>query len=135
MVATGGPGRPERSMLLYAAFWYALLLAFGHVVRFGPGLGLLLVAGFVQSIAMISLMGTVLASADARFRTRVMAARQLAVYGMPLGLMGLGVLVERVGYPTTVTLSCAVGLVFTLVIGLRWRASLSRRERPVPTAA
>ena len=112
-------------MLLYAAFWYALLLAFGHVGRFGPGLGLLLVAGFVQSIAMISLMGTLLASADSRYRTRVMAARQLAVYGMPLGLMGLGVLVERVGYPATVTVSCVVGLVFVAVIGMTWR-----RARP-----
>jgi hypothetical protein len=128
MVATGGPGRPERSMLVYAAFWYALLLAFAHVVSFGPGLGLLLFAGFVQSIAMISLMGTVLASAEARFRTRVMAARQLAVYGMPLGLMGLGVLVERVGFPTTVSLSCAVGLVFVVLIGMRW-------GRALPTAA
>ena len=124
MVVTGGPGRPERAMLLYAAFWYALLLAFGHVGRFGPGLGLLLVAGFVQSIAMISLMGTLLASADSRYRTRVMAARQLAVYGMPLGLMGLGVLVERVGYPATVTVSCVVGLVFVAVIGMKWRRAL-----------
>jgi MFS family permease len=124
MVVTGRPGRPERSMLVYAAFWYALLLAFGHVVSFGPGLGLLLFAGFVQSIAMISLMGTLLASAHSRFRTRVMAARQLAVYGMPLGLMGLGVLVERVGYPATVTASCAVGLVSVVVIGMRWGRGL-----------
>jgi hypothetical protein len=53
-----------------------------------------------------------------------MAARQLAVYGMPLGLMGLGVLVERVGFPTTVTLSCAVGLVFVVLIGMRWGRAL-----------
>jgi hypothetical protein len=135
MVVSGGPGRPERSMLVYAAFWYVLLLAFGHVGRFWPGLGLLLVAGFVQSIAMISLMGTLLASAGSRFRTRVMAARQLAVYGMPLGLMGLGVLVERAGYPATVTVSCAVGLVFTLVIATSWRRALPaavRRWTPVP---
>jgi hypothetical protein len=124
MVVTGRPGRPERSMLVYAAFWYALLLAFGRVVSFGPGLGLLLFAGFVQSIAMISLMGTLLASAHSRFRTRVLAARQLAVYGMPLGLMGLGVLVERVGYPATVTASCAVGLVSVVVIGMRWGRGL-----------
>jgi len=28
-VVTGGPRRPERSMLIYTALWYLLLLAFG----------------------------------------------------------------------------------------------------------
>src|SRR5581483_6898479 len=55
LVASGGPQRPSRSMLVCAALWYALLMAFGHVRSLGPGLALLLVAGFVQSIAMISL--------------------------------------------------------------------------------
>jgi hypothetical protein len=130
MVVTGGAGRPQRAMLGYAAIWYVLLLAFAHVTRLGPGLGLLLVAGFVQSIAMISLMGTLLAAAESRFRTRVMAARTLAVYGMPLGLMGAGVLIERVGYPVTVTAFCAVGLLSVVFIGVRWR-----RARPSPLPA
>jgi MFS family permease len=128
MVVTGGPGRPERSMLVCAAIWYVVLLAFGHVRSLGPGLGLLLVAGFAQSIAMISLMGTLLAAAESRFRTRVMAARTLAVYGMPLGLMGAGILIERAGYPSTVTVACAVGLVSIVGIAMRWR-------RPLPSPA
>jgi len=32
-----------------------------------------------------------------------MGVRQLAVYGLPLGLMASGVLIERIGYPATVT--------------------------------
>ena len=51
-----------------------------------------------------------------------MGVRTLAVYGMPLGLMVSGVLIERIGYPLTVTLAAGLGLVFTVLIGIRWRA-------------
>jgi len=53
----------------------------------------------------------------------------LAVYGMPMGLMGSGLLIERVGYSPTVSGYCAVGLLGTLLIGIRWRARMWRRER------
>jgi hypothetical protein len=42
-----------------------------------------------------------------------------------------GALIERIGYPATITLSAAVGLLFTLLIGVRWRAAMWRRSRPV----
>lgn len=126
MVATGGPRRPARSMLVHTAIWYALLLGFGNVRSMGVGLLVLVLAGFVQSVAMISMAGALLAAAGDRFRSRVMGVRTLAVYGMPLGLMGSGVLIERIGYPLTIGVFCAVGLVFTLLIGIRWRASMWR---------
>ena len=134
VVVTGGPQRPARSMLVYTALWYVLLLAFGHVRRMEVGVVLLLCAGFVQSIAMISLMGALLQAADTRFRTRVMGVRTLAVYGMTFGLMGSGVLIERVGYPLTVSVCCVVGLAFTLLIGIRWRGSVWQRSRSAPLA-
>jgi hypothetical protein len=57
--------------------------------------------------------------------------RMLAVYGLPLGLLASGVLVERLGYPATISVSAALGLLLTLVIGVRWRASMwQRRRRP-----
>jgi len=94
----------------------------------------LLVAGFVQSIAMIAMTANLLNASDERFRARVMGVRTLAIYGMPLGLMASGVLIERVGYPSTISTFAAVGLVFTLLIGIRWRASLwQRRRRPTAT--
>ena len=54
---------------------------------------------------------------------------------MPLGLMSSGVLIERIGYPLTISVLSLVGLVFTLLIGIRWRASLwQRRRQPTATA-
>ncbi len=132
MVATGGPRRPERSVLVFTLLWYAMLLGFAQVETLGPGLLALLLAGFVQSIAMISMTATLLAAAGQRFRTRVMGVRMLAVYGMLPGLMASGALIERLGYAPTVSGSCAVGLVVTLLIGLRWRATMWQRK---PAAA
>jgi len=59
----------------------------------------------------------------------VMGVRTLAVYGLPLGLMGAGFLIERVGYPLMITVSAAVGLLFTGLIALRWRAGMWQRDR------
>ena len=61
-----------------------------------------------------------------------MGVRMLAVYGMPLGLIASGALIERIGYPLTISAMAAVGLVFTLLIGIRWRTSMWQRG-PLPT--
>jgi predicted MFS family arabinose efflux permease len=135
MVLTGGPGHPERSTLACTALWYALLLGFGHARSLGAGLVTLLAAGFVQNVAMISMTSTLLAAAGEGFRGRVMGVRMLAVYGLPLGLIASGLLIERIGYPLTITVSAALGLACTVLIGARWRASLWRRPRTRPVAS
>ncbi len=126
MVLTGGPAHPERAMLLGVIGWYALLLGFGHAQDLAVGLVILVLAGIVQSVAMISLLASLLDAAGERFRGRVMGVRMLAVYGLPVGLMAAGALVDRVGFPATVTVYCLAGLASTALIGLRWRASLWR---------
>ena len=136
MVTTGGTRHPERTVLVHTMLWYSLLLAFGYVQTFGIGLFTLLLAGFVQSVAMISMTASLLAASDARFRGRVMGVRTLAIYGMPVGLMASGALIELVGYVLTIGVYCAIGLVFTLLIGLKWRASLWERSRvPAPVTS
>jgi MFS family permease len=136
IVLTGGTRHPERSTLACTAVWYALLLGFGQATSLGAGLVALLAAGFAQNVAMISMMATLLAAAGQGFRGRVMGVRMLAVYGLPLGLIASGVLIERIGYPLTITASAGLGLACTVLIGARWRASLWwRRPRPVPDAS
>ena len=55
-----------------------------------------------------------------------MGVRMLAVYGLPLGLIASGALIDLIGYPLTISTLSVVGLVFTLLIAIRWRASLWR---------
>jgi predicted MFS family arabinose efflux permease len=137
MVVTGGSRRPERFTLVHTAIWYVLLLGFGHLQSMGPGALTLLLAGFVQNVAMISMTATLLAAAGDGFRGRVMGVRTLAVYGMAPGLLASGFLVERIGFPLTITVSAGLGLLFTVLIGARWRASMWRQPAAasLPAAA
>jgi Na+/melibiose symporter-like transporter len=136
MVVLGGARQPERSTVVCTAIWYALLLGFGHVTHLGLGLLTLFAAGFVQNVAMIAMTAVLLAAAGEGLRGRVMGVRMLAVYGLPLGLLASGVLIEHIGYPITITASSSIGLLFTVLIGIRWRASLwRRRPRPTPTTS
>jgi len=128
-VLTGGPRQPERFTLVGTAIWYALVLGFGHVSSMGAGLLVLLLAGFAQNVAMIAMTAVLLANAGAGFRGRVMGVRMLAVYGLPLGLLASGFLIERIGYPLTVSASAGIGLLFTLLIGIRWPYPFRRRSR------
>jgi predicted MFS family arabinose efflux permease len=134
-VLTGGSRRPERTTLVCTAIWYGLLLVLGQVRSLGPGLVILLVAGFVQNVAMIAMTATLIAATGEGFRGRVMGVRTLAVYGMPLGLMASGVLIEHIGYPLTITIAAGIGLIFTLLIGIRWRASMWRGAVAAPISA
>jgi predicted MFS family arabinose efflux permease len=124
MALTGRPRHAERSMVVFIALWYALLLAFAHVPSMGAGIAVLILTGFVQSVAMISMAVSLLSAAGDRFRSRVMGVRTLAVYGLPLGLLAAGALIGRLGFPATVSVYCAVGLAFTALIRSRWRASI-----------
>ena len=56
------------------------------------------------------------------------------MYGLPLGLVTAGALIERIGFPLTISAFAIVGLLFTLLIGIKWRASLWWR-RPHQAAA
>lgn len=136
MVVTGGTRHPERTMIVHTAIWYALLLGFGHVQALAPGIALLLLAGFFQNVALISMTAVLLAAAGEGFRGRVMGVRSLAVYGLPIGLMVAGGLIDRLGYPAAITISSLFGLLFTALIALKWRESvwsaLSMKEVPWP---
>ena len=116
--------RPARTMLAGAVAWFTLNLVFSWISD--PLLGeiVLFVAGFTQSFCMIPMAVLLLRVADPHFRGRVMGVRMLAVYGMPLGLLLSGPLVERVGFALTGSLFSVLGIVFTGLIALRWRAHL-----------
>ena len=126
-VLTGGPRHPARATLVAIGAWYAALLGFGHAGSLGPGLVVLLIAGFAQNVAMISMAATLLGAAGAGYRGRVMGVRMLAVYGLPVGLVAFGLLIDRIGYPATITVAAAIGLICTVLIGVRWRASIWAR--------
>jgi Na+/melibiose symporter-like transporter len=116
--------RPARTMLAGAIAWFSLNLVFSWISDPLLGEVVLFVAGFVQSFCMIPMAVLLLRVADPQFRGRVMGVRMLAVYGMPVGLLLSGPLVERVGFSVTGSLFSLVGIFFTLIIAFYWRAHL-----------
>ncbi len=131
MVSMAGRSlRPARMMLVFAVIWYALLLVFVHMQDATSGRWMLVLTGFAQSLSMVPMAVMLLHGAGARFRGRVMGVRMLAVYGLPVGLLAAGVLIERIGYTATASGYCVFGLLATLAIGIRWRAALWPLDAP-----
>ena len=122
--------RPARMMLVFACVWYAMLLLFVHAPGIGAGRIALVLAGCAQSLSMVPMAVMLLHSAGARFRGRVMGVRMLAIYGLPMGLMAAGWLIERFGYAATASAYCTVGLLLTAVIAMRWRTALWPLDAP-----
>ena len=90
-----------------------------------PGGHIIPVLGVVScAYLMIALTVMLVRETDVRFLGRVMGVRMLAVYGLPLGLMAAGALIDLIGYPMTISALSVVGLAFTLLITIKWRASL-----------
>ena len=121
---TGRLLRPARMMIVFALVWYAFLLVFAHMPAPGAGRVALMLAGFAQALSLVPMSVLLLHSAGERYRGRVMGVRTLAIYGVPPGLLTAGLLIDRIGFPATVSLYCAVGTVLTGLIALRWREAL-----------
>lgn len=119
-----GGARLTRLMIAATAVWYAMLLAFAQMP--GPEFGIpcLILAGIMQSFSMVSLQIMLLREAGERFRGRVMGVRMMAIYSLPLGLLAAGPLIGSFGFRATASLYAIIGIAFTALIGLRWRAEL-----------
>jgi predicted MFS family arabinose efflux permease len=115
--------RPARMMIVFALGWYAMLLVFVRMRDPTSGSLTLIFAGLSQSLSLVPMSAMLLHGAGA-YRGRVMGMRMLAIYGLPIGLLSAGALIERIGFAQTATLYCSVGIVLTLLIALHWRTAL-----------
>jgi predicted MFS family arabinose efflux permease len=126
---TGGI-RVARLMIGAAVAWYAMLLAFAEIQTVPAAMACLMLAGFSQSLTMISIAVILMRSASEHFRGRVMGVRMMVIYGLPLGLLAAGSLIDLIGFAATATLYAASGLMLMLVIILHWREDLWHLHAP-----
>lgn len=124
MIFAGGWRHPARVMLINLWLWYGVLLVFGQVESMASGLALLLLVGYVQSMAMIAMSVTLLSASEVAFRGRVMGLRMLAVYGLPLGLLASSAFVAWLGFGGTVMVYGTFGLFASLLIAAKWRRAI-----------
>ena len=122
--------RVARLMIGATAVWYATLLVFAHMQSMPAAIACLMLAGFSQSLTMISIAVILMRTASERFRGRVMGIRMLVIYSLPLGLLAAGSLIGEIGFAATATLYAATGLALMLAIVLHWRADLWHVHAP-----
>jgi MFS family permease len=113
-----------RLMMINIVGWYVMLAVFAQFNTMFGGMAALFVMGVVHSLAMVSMAVALLGIADSDMRGRVMGVRMLCVYGVPIGLLVSGVLIEAYGFAATVSMYVSVGIVVTLLIGVRWRRAV-----------
>lgn len=122
--------RPARTMLLTCVLWFLCLLGLALPVSVPLAMALFMGAGLNQSLSMVCLSIILLRTSDARFRGRVMGARMLAIYTLPLGLLAAGALIPVIGFAGLVLAYGALGLLLTAAIAWRWRQPLLARDAP-----
>jgi len=117
-------------MIFATLAWYAMLFIFVEVRTFPVAMACLLLAGFAQSLSMIAAAVILMRAASAHLRGRVMGVRMMVIYGMPVGLLVAGSLIDRIGYSATGILYASTGFIAMLAIALRWRADLWSNYAP-----
>jgi MFS family permease len=123
-LSLAGGVRIARLLIGATLAWYAMLLVFVQIRTMPVAMVCLVLAGIAQSMSMISAAVILMRTANAHLRGRVMGVRMMVIYGLPLGLLAAGSLIDLIGYSATGTLYAAAGLISMMVIALHWRSDL-----------
>jgi hypothetical protein len=73
---------------------------------------------------MVTVAVVLLDIAGGSFRGRIMGVRMLAIYGLPLGVLAGGALIDTIGFSATGALYALAGIALTLYMTWRWRTDL-----------
>jgi predicted MFS family arabinose efflux permease len=125
----GGMANANRTMMVTTALWYGSLAVFAFVETKLPGIIVLFSVGLFQAVSMVTSLTALLNTTAEQYRARIMGVRMLAVYGLPVGLVASGYLINFIGFLATVLSYSIAGLVVTLFIGYRWRRSSGNESR------
>jgi predicted MFS family arabinose efflux permease len=119
-----------RMMVIAAVLWHAILFMFAQMTTAAGGITMMLCAGFMQSLSMVTLAAMLLRTSEINLRGRVMGVRMLATYSLPLGLLLLGALIEIIGFRPTASLSAVTGIVMSILIAVWWRQAIWLPDAP-----
>ena len=125
-----GGVRVARLMIGATVAWYMMLLVFAHMQTMPAGIACLLLAGFSQSLCMISIAVILMRTASEHFRGRVMGVRMMVIYTLPVGLLAAGSLIDLIGFAATASVYATAGLALMLAVVVHWRADLWHVHAP-----
>lgn len=113
--------RPGIVMLVFSVAWHAMLVVFALSPTFEWGLATIFVTGFVQGLCIVPMAVFLLGNTEPALRASVLGLRSLAVYGLPVGLMVAGFLLDGwLSLAQLALLYAATGVGLTLLLVWRW---------------
>ena len=124
LAATPSQKYSPKLMLINLVMWYVMLAIFSTIETKVDGLVVLFFVGLTHSFAMTSMSVALLGFTNELVRGRVMGVRVLAIYGVPLGLLASGFLIEYFGYSIFMAIYIFIGVIITVTIGIKWRYSI-----------
>ena len=133
VLSVAGGIRVARLMIGSTVVWYIVLFVFAHLQSMPAAIACLVLIGFSQSLCMISLAVILMRTASEHFRGRVMGVRMLVIYGLPLGLLAAGSLIDWFGFAATGSLYAVTGFALMLAIVVHWRENLWPVHAPANT--
>lgn len=113
--------RTERIMLGATLLWHVLMVGYAQIETATVGIPWLVLTGLVSSFSMVPMASCLMLAIPIEFRARIMGLRQLAVFGLPVGLLISGPLIEWIGIGPTFSLYGLFGFLVTLWIWWAWR--------------
>ena len=122
--------RAAQTMVIAGGLWFVMGALLAMSTHLAWGMALLGLAGLAQSLCMTPLAAVMLRVTEPAYRGRVMGMRMLAIWGLPLGLLVSGPLIERIGYAATASLYSALGLLLTGAMAVFWRAHIWAARAP-----
>lgn len=120
----GGAISAGRWMLSFALGWYLMLAIFAQQQTLTAAIAILFFTGLAQSLCLVPMSAILLRHSEERYRGRVLGIRMFAIYGLPVGLLVAGPLIEYLGFPVMASLYCLIGSALTVFIAYRWRHHL-----------
>jgi predicted MFS family arabinose efflux permease len=122
-----------RMVVCATLVWYVALLVYAQLTSFKIAIACLALIGFAQSFAMVGIAVILLRTASEHMRGRVMGVRMMVIYGLPIGLLIAGSLIEKIGFAASASLYAVLGVVFMIAVALKWRADLWDPQAPANT--
>ncbi len=122
--------RIARLLIVATIAWYAMLLVFVEIRTMPVAMACLVLTGIAQSMSMIAAAVILMKAASAHLRGRVMGVRMMVIYGLPIGLLAAGSLIDVIGFSATGSLYAISGILAMLAIAIRWRADLWPAHAP-----
>jgi predicted MFS family arabinose efflux permease len=124
LAVTQSQKHASKLMLINLILWYITLAIFAFTETKIDGLIALFFVGLAHSFAMTSMSVALLGFTDELVRGRVMGVRVLAVYGVPIGLLASGFLIDYLGYSIFMAMYIFIGITVTVIISIKWRYSI-----------